>query len=219
MQQAIFVLDNENSIANQILAELRDRNTQQHRWQFHRNLMKLGGLLAYEISKSLEYQQHTVETVLGTCPINLLQHQPVLFTIIRAGLPFLEGFKDFFHLSDCGFVGASRSEGKTADISISLGYQAIADFKDKDLIIVDPMLATGKSLSACINAILEWGTPKSLHLAIAIASPEGISHLDQTLPQPYNLWVGSVDQGLNERGFIVPGLGDAGDLLFGSKIE
>ena len=219
MQQAIFVLDQENSIANQMLAELRDRNTQKHRSQFHQNLVKLGGILAYEISKSLEYRQVNVETVLGTCDINVLQHQPVLFTVMRAGLPFLEGFKDFFHLSDCGFVGASRSEGKTAEISISLGYEAIADFNGKDLIIVDPMLATGKSLAAATNAILEWGTPKSLHFAIAIASPEGMSHLKQSLALSHHLWVGSVDQGLNETGYIVPGLGDAGDLLFGSKIE
>ncbi|MDH3709581.1 MAG: uracil phosphoribosyltransferase [Cyclobacteriaceae bacterium] len=219
MQQAIFVLNNENSIANQFFAELRHRETQQHRMQFRRNLVKLGGILAYEISKCLDYQSINVETVLGISSVNVLQHPPVLFTIIRAGLPFLEGFQECFNQSDCGFVGASRSEGKTHEISITMGYQAIAPFEGKDLIIVDPMLATGKSLAACTNAILEYGTPKSLHFAIAIASPEGAAFLKESLPMDHQLWIGAMDDGLNQKGYIVPGLGDAGDLLFGGKIE
>ncbi len=218
MQESIFVLNSTNSIANHIFAEIRNRETQRNRRQFHRNLAKLGSLLAFELSRSLEYQQVTVETVLGLSSINVLQQQPVLYTIIRAGLPFLEGFQEFFDQSDCGFVGASRSEGKTDEITVSMGYQAIAPFAGNDLIIVDPMLATGKSLVACTEAILKWGKPKSLHFALAIASPEGIAYLKESLSIPYNLWIGAVDQGLNQKGYIVPGLGDAGDLLFGNKI-
>ena len=155
---------------------------------------------------------------MGSCTINVLQQQPVLYTIIRAGLPFLKGFQDFFDQSDCGFVGASRSEGKTDEIKVSMGYQALAPIEGKDLIVLEPMLATGKSLVASTKAILESGTPKSLHFAIAIASPEGIAYLNESIKTPYQLWLGALDQRLNQKGYIVPGLGDAGDLLFGKKL-
>lgn len=218
MQETIFVLNDKNSIANHFLAELRNRETQLNRRQFHRNLVKLGQVLAYEVSKSLDYDHNDFETVLGSCTVNVLQQQPVLYTIIRAGLPFLEGFQDYFDKSDCGFVAASRSEGMTDEITISVSYQSIAPFDGKDLIIVDPMLATGKSLVACTEAILKWGTPKSLHFVTAIASPEGVSYLNEAIALPFKLWMGAMDQRLNQKGYIVPGLGDAGDLLFGNKI-
>lgn len=218
MQESIFVLNHCNTIANQIFAELRDKNTQLNRKQFRQNLVKLGSILAYELSKSLDYREEKLHTVLGPCTLNLLQQQPVLYTIIRAGLPFLEGFQEFFDQSDCGFVGAARSEGNSEEITVSMGYQAITPFDGKDLIIVDPMLATGKSLVMSTQAILKWGQPKSLHFALAIASTQGIAHLDQSIKQPYKLWIGALDEGLNQKGYIVPGLGDAGDLLFGTKI-
>ncbi len=218
MQEAIFVLNNENTVANQFFAELRDKEQQLDRGRFRTNLIRLGQVLAYELSKSLPYRQHLVDTVLGSCSVNVLQHQPVLYTIIRAGLPFLEGFQDFFDQSDCGFVGASRSEGKTDEITITMGYQALAPFEGKDLIVLDPMLATGKSLVASTEAILQNGKPRSLHFAIAIASPEGIAYLNESIKVPYKLWLGALDERLNQKGYIVPGLGDAGDLLFGKKM-
>jgi len=218
MQEAVFVLNNENSVANHFFAELRDKEQQLDRNRFQTNLVRLGHVLAYELSKSLNYRQQQVETVLGTCSVNVLQHQPVLYTILRAGLPFLKGFQDFFDQSDCGFVGASRSEGKTDEITIDMGYQAFASIEGKDLIVLDPMLATGKSLVASTEAILKSGNPKSLHFAIAIASPEGIAYLNESIKVPYKLWLGALDQRLNQKGYIVPGLGDAGDLLFGKKM-
>ncbi len=218
MQQSIFVLNAVNSVANQIFLELRDKETQLNKGHFKRNLIKLGQIMAYELSKSLQYQQIKIDTVLGRSSINVIQEPPVLFTIIRAGLPFLEGFQELFDQSDCGFIGAHRIEGKKEDIEVSLGYHAIPPFDDKDLVVVDPMLATGKSLLASLELILEKCTPKMLHLVFAIASPEGIENLKQSIKVPYKLWVGAVDEGLNQKGFIVPGLGDAGDLLFGKKI-
>ena len=218
MQQSIFILNAVNSIANQIFLELRDRETQLIRGQFRRNLVKLGQIMAYEFSKSLQYQPIEIDTVLGRSSINVIQEQPVLFTIIRAGLPFLEGFQLFFDQSDCGFIGAHRIEGKKEDISVSLGYHAIPPFNDKDLVVVDPMLATGTSLLASLELILEKSTPKMLHLVFAIASPEGIENIKQSIKVPYKLWVGALDEGLNQKGYILPGLGDAGDLLFGNKI-
>lgn len=218
MQQSIFVLNAVNSIANQIFFELREREFQLNKGQFRRNLVKLGQIMAYELSKGLEYKPIKIDTVLGRSSINVIQEQPVLFTIIRAGLPFLEGFQVFFDQSDCGFIGAHRIEGKKEDIEVALGYHSIAPFDGKDLVVVDPMLATGKSIIASLELILEKCTPKMLHLVFAIASPEGIENLKQSIKVPYKLWVGAVDEGLNQKGYIIPGLGDAGDLLFGNKI-
>ena len=219
MQQNIFVLNAVNSVANHLFLELRDHEAQLNRKNFTSSLVKLGQIMAYEISKGLKYKPVEVDTVLGKSSIYILHEQPVLFTIIRAGLPFVNGFQNYFDESDCGFIGAHRSEGNKEDISVSLGYQAIAPFEGKDLIVVDTMLATGNSLLASLEALLKKGTPGMLHLAFAIASPEGIDNLRQSIKIPFKLWIGAVDERLNEKGYIIPGLGDAGDLLFGNKIE
>lgn len=214
----MFVLNAVNSVANQLFLELREKESQLNRRIFKSNLKKLGQIMAYELSKSLEYKQTTVKTVLGESSINIIKEQPVLFTIIRAGLPFLDGFQNYFDRSDCGFIGAQRIEGKKEDIQVSLGYHSIAPFDGKDLIVVDPMLATGSSLKASLEVILKKGTPGMLHLVFAIASPEGIEKVKQFVKVPYRLWVGAIDERLNQKGYIVPGLGDAGDLIFGNKI-
>ena len=218
MQQNMFVLNAVNSIANQIFLELRDPVAQSNRGLFKNNLVKLGQIMAYELSKSLDYREVEVETVLGRSSINVLQTQPVLFTIIRAGLPFLEGFQSVFDSADCGFIGAARSEGKKEDITVSLGYQSVPSIDGKDLVVLDPMLATGKSLISALEKILEYGNPGMLHLAFAIAAPEGLENIRNSIDVPFKIWVGAVDESLNEKGYIVPGLGDAGDLLFGNKI-
>ncbi|GJM28723.1 MAG: uracil phosphoribosyltransferase [Cyclobacteriaceae bacterium] len=217
MQQNIFVLNAVNSIANQIILELRDGEAQLDRGRFRRNLVKLGAILAYELSKSLQYKTVEVDTVLGKSSVNILESPPVLYTIIRAGLPFLEGFQQFFESSDCGFIGAHRIEEKE-EIAVTLGYSAIAPFAKQDLILVDPMLATGKSTLTALESILQNGSPGMLHLVFAIAAPEGLENLTKCLDIPYKIWVGAVDECLNQNGYIVPGLGDAGDLLFGKKI-
>ena len=218
MQQNMFVLNAVNTIANQIFLELRNQDTQLHRANFRRNLVKLGQIMAYELSKSLQYQETAVETVLGRSNISVLKTHPVLVTIIRAGLPFLEGFQSFFEHSDCGFIGAHRSEGNKEDISVSVGYKSIPPFEQKDLIVVDPMLATGTSLVGSLDALLKEGSPSMLHLVFAIAAPEGLEHIKNNISAPHKIWIGALDERLNQNGYIVPGLGDAGDLLFGNKI-
>ena len=170
MQQNPFVLNAVDSIANQILFELRDRQTQLDRVRFRNNLKKLGELIAYEISKSLSYKTEEVKTVLGRSSINVLSNHPVLITIMRAGLPFMEGFQHFFGNSDCGFVGAQRIE-KGEHLEALVEYVAVGHIEGKELIIADPMLATGKSLIAALDMILQKGIPKSVHLAFAIAAP------------------------------------------------
>jgi len=219
MQQSIFVLNAVNSVANQIFLELRDKNAQLNRGNFKRNLVKLGQLMAYELSKSLHYRSVEVDTVLGRSSINVIKQSPVFFTIIRAGIPFLQGFLDYFEDSDCGFFGASRSEGKKEDIQIDLQYSSIPPFEDQDMVVVDPMLATGNSLLTSLEQILQKGSPKMLHLAFAIAAPEGLANLKKNIKVPFRIWAGAVDQHLNQYGYIVPGLGDAGDLLYGTKSE
>jgi uracil phosphoribosyltransferase len=217
MQQNIFVLNAVNSIANQIFLELRDRKAQLDRGRFRRNLVKLGEIMAYEVSKSLKYKTIEVDTVLGKSSVNVLRTQPVLFTIIRAGLPFMQGFQHLFESSDCGFIGAHRIE-EEEELTVELGYSAIAPIEGKDLIVVDPMLATGNSLLAALELILQKATPRMLHLVFAIAAPEGLENLSKSINIPCKIWVGAVDDHLNRNGYIVPGLGDAGDLLFGNKI-
>ena len=218
MQQSVFVLNAVNSVANHIFFELRHRKHQLNRGNFRRNLVKLGQIMAYELSKSLQYHPVDVETVLGRSSINVIQQPPVFFTIIRAGVPFLEGFQSYFEESDCGFIAAQRVEGNKEDIKIDLHYSSIPPFENRDLVVVDPMLATGKSLLASLERILTQGTPRMLHLACAIAAPEGIENIQSNLKIPCKLWVGAIDKELNSKGYIVPGLGDVGDLLYGDKI-
>jgi uracil phosphoribosyltransferase len=174
--------------------------------------------MAYELSKSLPYKTVDVQTVLGQSSINVVKNPPVFVTIIRAGLPFLEGFQHFFEESECGFIAAQRVEGNKEDITIDLHYSSIPSFENRDLVIVDPMLATGNSLLASLEQVLSLGSPNMLHCVSAIAAAEGIDNIKTNLKIPYKLWVGAVDEELNHSGYIVPGLGDAGDLLYGNKI-
>lgn len=218
MQQSVFVLNAVNSVANHIFLELRDHKIQLSRGNFRRNLVKLGQILAYELSKSLQYQTVEVQTSLGRSSIDVIKHPPVLFTILRAGVPFLEGFQNFFEESDCGFIGAVRVEGRKENIKANLHYSSFPSFEGRDLVVVDTMLATGSSLLASLEQILNQGTPSMLHLASAIAAPEGIENVKSNLKIPFRLWIGALDDELNDTGYIVPGLGDAGDLLYGNKI-
>jgi len=217
MQQNLFVLNAVDSIANQIFLELRDHQTQLDRVRFRRNLVKLGEIMAYELSKGLNYQPVDVQTVLGSSSISVPKDQPILATIIRAGLPFLEGFLHLFENSDCGFVGAKRVKDGD-EISASVGYTALGSIEGKELIVVDPMLATGNSILTALDLMLQNGSPEMLHLAFAIAAPEGLEQINKYLKIPHKIWVGAIDERLDHNGYIVPGLGDAGDLLFGNKI-
>lgn len=214
----MFILTEQPSVAHQFLAELRDVALQRDPMRFRRNLERLGEVLAYEVSKSLIYSKAAVETSLGTATSLVLQQPPVLATILRAGLPLHQGFLNVFDRAECAFVGAYRGphlEGE--DFQIELDYLSSPDLTGKTLILTDPMLATGKSLERCYRALLRFGIPARTHVVAALAAPEGVAYLRQRMPE-CRLWLGAVDQCLNHNFYIVPGLGDAGDLAFGAKI-
>jgi uracil phosphoribosyltransferase len=209
-------LSETNSVAQHYLSELRDVFIQQDRQRFRKNLERLGAIMAYEISKTMKYQTATTKTPLGTATHALLEQQPVLITILRAGLPYWSGFQQIFDRADSGFIGAYREEkGK---IMIHLDYAAVPPMNNRDLILIDPMLATGKSLVDTVRKIQEKGTFRSVQLAVLIATPEGIGHVQHELGDEIRIWTFGVDTALNSKSYIIPGLGDAGDLCFGEKI-
>ncbi|GAB4030398.1 uracil phosphoribosyltransferase [Spirosoma gilvum] len=215
----MFVFAQQPSIANQFIAELRDVSIQQDRLRFRRNLERLGELMAYEISKKLPYQSVKVQTPLGVSNTQVLRQQPVLATILRAGLPFHQGFANYFDQAENAFAGAYRgySSADHDDFEIAMDYIVSPDLSGKPLILCDPMLATGRSLEKVYHALLRYGIPSQTHIAAVIASPEGVRHVQQQLPQCH-LWLGAIDDHLNEHFYIVPGIGDSGDLAFGEKV-
>lgn len=214
----MFILTQHNSIANHFLAELRSKEIQQDSMRFRTNLERLGEILAYEISKTFSYYNEQVETPLGKASVQLMNQQPVLATILRAGIPFYQGFLNYFDKSGSAFIAAYRaSEKEGREVEIKMEYFASPSLEGKTLILIDPMLATGNSLLQTYQSLLKYGKPEKLHVASVIASRPGINFLKSQL-QDFSLWVGDVDEELNDKAYIVPGLGDAGDLAFGSKI-
>jgi len=177
-------------------------------------------MLAYELSKKLEYTSKSVTTPLGVTDIPLLVQQPVLISILRAGLPLHVGVLNYFDQADSGFIGAYRHDDASdpAGFTIQLDYQSIPSIQGRPIIIVDPMLASGRTLVKVLNQMGDFGTPTQTHVLSVIAAPEGVSLLKQEANYPYHLWVGAIDQRLNDKSYIVPGLGDAGDLAFGNKL-
>lgn len=212
----LHVVCAEPSIANHFLAELRDVNVQTDSLRFRRNLQRLGEIIAVRISEYLSYTPQAVQTPLGEAPSQLLRDFPVLATVLRAGLPFHQGFLNYFDQSPSAFAAAYRIEG-TATVRVQLDYLSAPRLDERVLILADPMLATGRSLVQTYRAMLRFGTPRQVHIAGVIASPEGVRHVMDEIPEA-TLWVAAVDDHLNEQAYIVPGLGDAGDLAFGSKI-
>ncbi|MGC3948411.1 MAG: uracil phosphoribosyltransferase [Chryseolinea sp.] len=213
----VFNLSKGNTVANHFIAQLRDRSVQADRMKFRKNLERLGQVMAYELSRRLEYEAQTVETPLGSSTTMLLREEPVLFTVLRAGLPFFQGFLDYFDRADCGFIGAYRKEGGE-EIVIQLDYVASPTVANRDVIIVDPMLATGKSLANAIEAIVKVGMPRHIYIASLVAVQQGIDHIASHVKVPHSIFTCALDQQLDERFYIVPGLGDAGDLSFGIKL-
>lgn len=213
----LFVLTEQNTVANQFLLELRDRNIQLDRLRFRKNLERLGSVMAYEISKKMQYRVRKVETSLASSNIQVLQEQPVLLTILRAGLPFYNGFQNFFDRSDAGFIGAYRNE-KENSLSIQLDYIATPYIGGKQVILIDPMLATGRSIADAVTALTKNGIPEHLHIASLVAAPEGVKNLEENIKVPFSVWTFALDEKLNQKYYIVPGLGDAGDLSFGDKV-
>lgn len=212
----VINLGEKNSIANQFVAELRNIQVQTDRLRFRANLEKLGSIMAYEISKTLVYQSQGIQTPLANIQTNVIQTQPVLITVLRAGLPYYQGFQNFFDSAPAGFIGAYRKEG--AEIKINLEYLATPDLTGKTVILIDPMLATGKSIIRAVQELERHGKPAHIHVAALIAAPEGIKYIQDNLKHLATIWTFAVDEKLDHRSYIVPGLGDAGDLSYGEKI-
>lgn len=213
----MFVLNSNPSLANQFLFELRDAAIQRDRMRFRKNLERLAEILAYEISKSLPYEKAVAQSPLGPSKTQVIREQPVLLTILRAGLPFFQGFINFFDRADAGFIGAFRKEDDD-HLTIKLEYLATPSLEGRIVVLIDPMLATGRSIIDSVNAIMRNGKPAHLHIACLVAAPEGIKYLEDNLKLPYSIWACAVDEKLNAQFYIVPGLGDAGDLSFGDKL-
>jgi len=216
----MFILNESSSIANQFLAELRDVNRQNDRMRFRRNLERLGEIMAYELSKSLEYHNEKIKTPLANTNIKILTETPVVLSVMRAALPFYQGVLNYFDQADSGFIGAYRKKHTSAEeeVEIDLNYIAAPSIEGKEVIIVDPMLATGKSFVKSLHHLVENGNPKTVHIMAIIAAPEGMEYIKKHLSVPHKFWFCAMDEKLNEMAYIVPGLGDAGDLAFGPKI-
>lgn len=217
----IIDLSKGNSIINQYLAEIRDVDYQQNRLLFRNNIMRVGEMMAYEISKTLDYEIKDVTTPLGVSRVSVPADKIILATIFRAGLPFHNGFLNVFDHAGNAFVSAYReyTDSKHTEVGIHVEYLATPSIDGKTLIIADPMLATGGSMELGYRAFLTKGTPKRIHIACVIATPDGIDHIKKTLPDDKTtIWCAAVDPGMNEHKYIVPGFGDAGDLCYGSKL-
>lgn len=208
-----------NTIINNYIAELRNVEVQGDRMRFRRNLERIGELIAYEISKTLDYETVSVTTPLGEKEMNIIVDQPVLATIMRAGLPLHQGFLNVFDKADNAFIAAYRKYDKNEDFEIRIEYYSAANIDGRVLMLVDPMLATGSSLVQCLDGLLhDEMKPSKLHLVAVIASAEGVDYVKKKLAKyDATLWVGNIDDELTAKAYIVPGLGDAGDLAYGEK--
>ncbi len=213
----VFNLATQDSIANRFIAELRNAETQQDRSRFRRNLERVGEVLAYEISKTLLYEPVIVETPLGAATVMLPPQRIVLATILRAGLPFHQGMLNYFDAADNVFIAAYRKHHKDGSFEIQLDYMSKVNLDDCVLILSDPMLATGASVNLAIKGLERFGKPASLHVATVIASTIGLEAVRRRWPKA-RIWAGAVDEELTAKSYIVPGLGDAGDLAFGEKL-
>ena len=215
----IHYISEENSIINQFLCQIREVTIQNDSMRFRRNMERIGEIMAYEISKKLTYSDIAITTPLGIKNTTKIAEEVVLCSILRAGLTLHQGFLNYFDAAENGFISAYRNHyNSDENFDILVEYQAVPNMNDKTLILVDPMLATGQSLVAVLNKILGTHQPKEIHIAVVIAAPEGIKYVSENLPKNCHLWVASLDEKLNEKNYIVPGLGDAGDLAYGTKL-
>lgn len=215
----IHYISEHNSILNHFLAQIRDVNIQKDSMRFRKNIERIGEIMAYELSKTLDYKNIEVPTPLGIKHTTTVAEPVVLCSILRAGLALHQGFMNFFDEAENGFVSAYRNHFNNDDeFDILVEYQATPSFEGKNLILIDPMLATGQSIVAVLQKLHLEHQPKEIHIAVVIAAPEGIAYLEKKLPSSCHLWVAALDEKLNEKNYIVPGLGDAGDLAYGSKL-
>ena len=215
----VIDLSKNNSLLNHWVAELRDVNVQNDRMRFRRNIERIGEVAAYELSKTLQFKPVEVTTPLGIAPTQLLTEQPVLATILRAGLPLHQGMLNYFDKADNAFISAYRKHHPDGSFEISLEYLSCPNLNGRVLILCDPMLATGASLVETIQAIQKTYTPSQIHIVVTIASQKGIEHVEKELGADTPIWCAAIDPVLNDKSYIVPGLGDAGDLAFGTKMQ
>ena len=214
----IHNLDSNNSVLNHFISEIRDVKIQQDSMRFRRNIERIGEILSYEMSKSLSYDNKEVVTPLGKKNISILAEELVLCSVLRAGLPLHQGILNYFDNIENAFISAYRKHSSPEEFEIKVEYLASPSIEGKTLILADPMLATGSSLLAVYQALKSLGEIHEIHLVSVIAAQEGIEFVQSHFPQNTHLWVATVDQRLNSKGYIVPGLGDAGDLAFGNKL-
>jgi uracil phosphoribosyltransferase len=211
-------LGKENSILCQFIAEMRDENIQKDGMRFRRNLERAGEIFAYEISKKIEWSKKEVTTPLGIAHVSVIKKQPVIATILRAGLPFHQGMHNYFDQAENAFISAYREHDKSGAFKVHVEYMACPDLNDKTLILCDPMLASGHSIELVFKALKRNGLPKNIHIASVLASSDGVTYIKTHLPNNVTIWVGAIDEELTSQAYIVPGLGDAGDLAFGNKL-
>lgn len=206
------------SLVSQYMSELRDVNTQGDMMRFRRNLQRIGEIMAYEISKRMRYRKETVTTPLATSTDDVIDEQVVLATIFRAGIPFHQGFLDYFDKAQNAFVSAYRKYREEENFDVFIEYIASPLLDGKTLVIADPMLATGSSMELCYRALLTKGNPAHIHVASIIASEAAVDYIKSKFPEEKTtVWIGAIDPEINSHSYIVPGLGDAGDLAYGVK--
>ncbi|MBR9831686.1 uracil phosphoribosyltransferase [Acidiluteibacter ferrifornacis] len=213
----VKILDKELSIVSQFMAEIRDVNIQKDSMRFRRNLERVGEIFAYEISKTMAFEKKEVQTSLGLSNEFVFKHQPVIATILRAGLPLHQGLLNYFDAAQNGFISAYRKHHKDGSFDIELEYLACPSIEKKTLILSDPMIATGSSIVLAYKALLSKGKPEHVHLVSVIGSTEGLEYAKRNLPNNVTIWMAALDEELTAQSYIVPGLGDAGDLAFGEK--
>jgi uracil phosphoribosyltransferase len=214
----VIKLSEQHSLISNWISELRDADIQNDRMRFRRNLERIGEVAAYEISKVLPFVEKEVQTPMGIATCKVMEQQPVLATILRAGLPLHQGLLNYFDKADNAFISAYRKHNKDGSFEISLDYISCPELENRVVIISDPMLATGSSLVKTIQFLKEEGRPKEIHIVAAIACTVGIEYVKREDPS-VTIWCGDIDDELTAKGYIVPGLGDAGDLAFGVKVQ
>jgi uracil phosphoribosyltransferase len=214
----VINLSQHYSLLSDWISELRDEQVQQDRMRFRRNLERIGEVAAFEISKHLAYKEKEIQTPLGTVVCKVLKDQPVIATILRAGLPLHQGLLNFFDKADNAFISAYRKHKRDGSFEISLDYVSCPELENRVVIVSDPMLATGSSMVKTIQYLREEGHPSEIHIVTAIACTVGIEYIKRGEPQ-CKIWCGAIDDELTAKGYIVPGLGDAGDLAFGTKVQ
>lgn len=216
----LHVLSKENTVLNKFIAQIRDKSVQRDSMRFRRNLERIGEITAYEISKTFSYKSLVVETPLGEAAVEMIDDRIVVATILRAGLPYHQGFLNYFDDAENAFVSAYRKSTKDGKFTVKVEYISCGDLEGKILLLVDPMLATGSSLVLAYKALCErGGVPAYTHVAAVIASEQGIDYVEKNMPRKTTtIWAAAVDEELTSRCYIVPGIGDAGDLAYGEKV-